>query len=511
MRIHGLISLQSLSAKKGYGRHPRLWLDVQQHENLCRAYFKDVWKSKRAIKVAADAALSVVPSLASTQKAVDLSQGDAKFAKEVLEKMGCKVRETETTGQVKARGGYGDCDGCVLDCDHDCCCCEWIIASWHDWSGGMTQWNAPGVKEKYDIASQVGGIVKIVGKPETLQDTSLSTTLRALVGKLPNVKPFISINMGGACQMSRILNTTLTPVSHPLLPNKAAPGQLSFKETQKALHLLGLLPAKKFYLFGTPIGHSMSPTLHNTAFKLLGLPHNYELLETKDVGEEIKVAISEPDFGGASVTIPFKLDVIPLLDRLMDEAEKIGAVNTIIPKTVTNADGGSGKVLQGSVGLVIEAGGTARVAIYALNSLGVGTVYVYNRTKRKAEELVEQALGGDKTLKVVDVPASATTTASSPSPSPSNDSTAVAAGVALPKSLFDYRDGPAVVVDMAYKPEETRLLRLAKESGSSNWVGVPGVEVLLEQGHVQFELWTGRKCPKEQVGTTVLTRYRAQA
>ncbi|KAJ2933109.1 hypothetical protein H1R20_g3982, partial [Candolleomyces eurysporus] len=430
-----------------------------------------------------------------------------------------------------------------------------IIASWHDWSGGM-KWNAPGVKEKYDIASRVGDIVKIVGKAETLQDNFALYDFAASVGKLPGAKPLIAINMGGEGQMSRILNTTLTPVSHPLLPNKAAPGQLSFKQIQQALHLLGLLPAKKFYLFGTPIGHSMSPTLHNTGFTLLGLPHNYELLETKDVGEEIKVAISEPDFGGASVTIPFKLDVIPLLDRLTDAAEKIGAVNTIIPKTVTNADGGSGKVLvgdntdwlgirasitqrlsasdiqrqQGSAGLVIGAGGTARAAIYALKSLGVGTVYVYNRTKRKAEELVEQAFGGDKTLKVVDdleglaretggtlniivstVPASATTTASPPSPPPTNDSIAVAAGVALPKSLFDHRDGPAVVVDMAYKPEETPLLRLAKESGSSNWVGVPGVEVLLEQGYVQFELWTGRKCPKEQVGTTVLTRYRAQA
>ncbi|KAJ2920709.1 hypothetical protein H1R20_g16383, partial [Candolleomyces eurysporus] len=445
MRIHELIRSQSLSAKKGYGRHPRLWLDVQQHENLFQAYFKDVWKSKRAIKVAADAALSVVPSLASTQKAVDSSQGDAKFAKEVLERLA-------------------------------------------------------GHFALYDFA--------------------------ASVGKLPNAQPFISINMGGEGQMSRILNTNLTPVSHPLLPNKAAPGQLSFKEIQQALHLLGLLPAKKFYLLGTPIGHSMSPTLHNTAFKLLGLPHNYELLETKDVGEEIKVAISEPDFGGASVTIPFKLDVIPLLDRLMDAAEKIGAVSTIIPETVTNADGGSGKVLVGdnTDWLGLEPALPKGFRLLISNDSKGPWAWLSERVDE------EEGGGVDKTLKVVDdleglaretgetlniivstVPASATTTASSPSPSPSNNSTAVAAGVTLPKSLFDYRDGPAVVVDMAYKPEETPLLRLAKESGSSNWVWVPGVEVSLEQGYVQFELWTGRKCPKEQLGTTVLTRYRAQA
>ncbi len=88
------------------------------------------------------------------------------------------------------------------------------------------------------------------------------------------------------------LNSTFTPVTHALLPTKAAPGQLSFAQIQTALHLLGQLPAQRFFLFGTPITHSMSPTLHNTAFEALSLPHKYELLETQTVGDEIKDAIS---------------------------------------------------------------------------------------------------------------------------------------------------------------------------------------------------------------------------
>ncbi|KAI0749039.1 hypothetical protein C8Q74DRAFT_1394706 [Fomes fomentarius] len=87
------------------------------------------------------------------------------------------------------------------------------------------------------------------------------------------------------------LNSTFTPVTHALLPTKAAPGQLSFARIQTALHLLGQLPAQQFFLFGTPIAHSMSPTLHNTAFEALGLPHKYELLETQTAGDEIKAAI----------------------------------------------------------------------------------------------------------------------------------------------------------------------------------------------------------------------------
>jgi len=132
-------------------------------------------------------------------------------------------------------------------------------------------------------------------------------------------------------KLSRILNSTFSPVSHPLLPSKAAPGQLSLAQIQNALHLVGQLPARRFYSFGNPIACSKSPTMHNTGFEVLGLPHKYELLQTNAVGDEIRAAITAPDFGGASVTIPFKLDVMPLLNKLPPAARAIGAVNTIIP------------------------------------------------------------------------------------------------------------------------------------------------------------------------------------
>ncbi|KAF9471493.1 hypothetical protein BDN70DRAFT_938911 [Pholiota conissans] len=202
------------------------------------------------------------------------------------------------------------------------------------------------VKEKYEQASKLGDIIKIVGKASTIQDNfALYDFISAATSK-PRAKHIIAINMSVEGQTSRILNSTFSPVSHPLLPNKAAPGQLSFRQIQQALHLMGLLPSRKFYLFGTPISQSMLPSLHNTAFDVLGLPHEYQLLETQDVGEKIKVVITAPDFGGASVTIPYKLDVIPLLDKLTPAAEAIGAVNTIIPQ-ISSKQGGSSRVLIG--------------------------------------------------------------------------------------------------------------------------------------------------------------------
>lgn len=403
-----------------------------------------------------------------------------------------------------------------------------IIASWHDWSGKM-KWNGATVKEKYAIADRYGDIVKIVGKANSIRDNFELFNFVERMNTQPGAKPFLAINMGGEGQMSRILNTTFTPVSHPLQPAKAAPGQLSFAQIQNALHLIGQLPARQFYLFGTPIAYSMSPSIHNTSFKLLGLPHVYELLETKEVGEEIKVAITAPDFGGASVTIPHKLDIIPLLDKLSPAAELIGAVNTIVP--MTTGEDGAGRILYGDntdwlgiraaisshiaigdihAALVIGGGGTARAAIYALESLKAQKIYIYNRTRKTAQELVDTF--PDANVQILDrlgvwpsgteppnvivstVPAYVTTT------------TEELRHLHLPSSLFNYRKGPSVVVDMAYKPADTPLLTLARAT-ASNWVTVPGLEALLEQGFCQFALWTERKCPRNYVSKHVWEKY----
>ncbi|EMD32442.1 hypothetical protein CERSUDRAFT_161831 [Gelatoporia subvermispora B] len=402
-----------------------------------------------------------------------------------------------------------------------------IVASWHDWSGNMA-WDGKVVEAKYRIAHAFGDIVKLVGKANELDDSLALYRFVQRMRASSDAKPIIAINMGTEGQLSRILNSTFSPVSHPLLPSKAAPGQLSFAQIQTALNLIGQLPARRFFLFGNPIKHSMSPTLHNTGFEILGLPHKYELLETETIGE-IKATLASSDFGGASVTIPFKLDVLPLLDALSPEAEAIGAVNTIIPQR--KADGSC--ILYGDntdwlgisrsirtamptsmkhpeAALVIGAGGTSRAAIYALHKLGVQRIYLFNRTRRSAEvlanafpdvevEILETlgtwpAGGPAPTIIVSTVPASATTT----DPSVKN-------ALYLPISMFESATG-GVVVDMAYKPAETPLLALAENQGDQ-WKTVKGVQVLLEQGYEQFQLWTGRRCPKATVAERVWSAY----
>ena len=126
-------------------------------------------------------------------------------------------------------------------------------------------------------------------------------TFRASLAAEP--VPLVALNMGAAGQLSRVLNQVLTPVTHADLPAKAAPGQLMVQEISEARHLLGMLPSRQFYLFGTPIAHSLSPLIHNTGFGLLGLPYTYALHECEAL-DEVAALIRAPDFGGASVTIP---------------------------------------------------------------------------------------------------------------------------------------------------------------------------------------------------------------
>ena len=416
-----------------------------------------------------------------------------------------------------------------------------IITSFHDWTGAIP-WDAPTMSATYGVASQFGDIVKLISKATSFTS---NPALQTFVAK-HTTKPLIAINMGEQGQLSRVLNTCFTPVTHPLLPSRAAPGQLAFTDIQRALHLCGLLPARRFYLFGTPIAHSMSPTLHNTAFEALGLPHTYSLLETPTIeDDQVKRAIREESFGGASVTIPFKLDVMTHLDGLSDAARAIGAVNTIVPRdgklfgentdylgivaSVRARAAWLGLTLgvdaEGDTALVIGAGGTARAAVFALKTLGMREVYLFNRTKAKAEAIsaafntVREVEGegededqghGTMRVRVVEtlgtwpsapprviistVPANAMTTSSKSTPG----------ATVLPATLFTAPTG--VVIDMTYKPAHTPLLQLASET-APGWRRVLGLEVLLEQGYLQFEMWTGRQCPREKVREQVLAKY----
>ncbi|WFD19787.1 hypothetical protein MCAP1_002023 [Malassezia caprae] len=394
-----------------------------------------------------------------------------------------------------------------------------IVASAHDTKGSVP-WTSAAMAQLYERGRARGDLVKLVGVARTVQDNVALEAFRAA----HDASVLIAINMQAAGQLSRVLNPLLTPVTHPSLPSKAAPGQLSVREIHAARHLLGLLPARRFALLGSPIAHSLSPLIHNTAFELLGLPHTYALHETATVEASVHALLRAPDFGGASVTIPHKVDILPLLDKLSPEAQAIGAVNTVVPhrdgeRLTLHGENTDWRAIYelaqrarpaARVALVIGAGGSARAALYAMHRLGAASILLYNRTYARAAEL---AASVPAEWRVQPLPALADAVAHGPDvivsnvPAAGTSLSPGSADIVLPADLLSPAGG--VAIDMAYRPEKTPLLTLVEQNPA--WHGVRGLEILLEQAFHQFRLWTGLPAPHGEVARAAWHAYHAQA
>ena len=160
-------------------------------------------------------------------------------------------------------------------------------------------------------------------------------------------------------------------------------------------------------LLGHPIGHSLSPTLHNSAFAAVGIDAHYDALDVSPEGlPDAVAAMREPACLGGNVTAPHKQAVLMLLDSVSEVASALRAVNTIVNGDGLlhgdNTDGAGLARWMSEVGidvrdqsaLVLGAGGAARAAVWALRGLGTARIKVLNRTLERAEALVRE-LGGE--------------------------------------------------------------------------------------------------------------------
>jgi shikimate-5-dehydrogenase len=278
---------------------------------------------------------------------------------------------------------------------------------------------------------------------------------------------------------------------------------------------------KQFFIFGHNISHSLSPTLHNAGFQELGLAHHYQIHESENVDQTVEQIINRPDFGGASVTFPHKLQIGKLLDSVSEQGRNIGAINTVIVQEANgqrtlhgeNTDWigikrcilkSGARGFASSSALVLGAGGAARAACYAIQTLGFHELIVVNRTLSKAEELASRFSGlktrafssleeadtaGDADIRLI--------VACVPADDLGEDK--------IPSGLFS-TTGDGVLVEMAYRPHVTGMMTVAQRS--SQWKVYRGVDVLEEQAYAQFELWTGRQAPVEVMRTAMQTKVK---
>lgn len=250
-------------------------------------------------------------------------------------------------------------------------------------------------------------------------------------------------------------------------------------------------------VLGYPVGHSRSPAMHSAALAELGLGEewSYEAIEVAPDAFEGRVrAMSGEGFAGANVTVPHKGAALSLADELSETAREIGAANTLVfangEVRAENTDAeGFLRSLPGSPAdkraLVLGAGGAARAIVWALLREGA-EVEVWNRTELRSQHLCEE-LGGE-TVAAPDQAAYGLIV----------NTTAVGLGGEDPFAelpLIAAAFAPSqTVVDMVYGGEPTALLRAADAAGATT---VDGIEILVQQGALSLETWTGRPAPLE--------------
>ena len=260
--------------------------------------------------------------------------------------------------------------------------------------------------------------------------------------------------------------------------------------------------APLYVVVGNPIGHSLSPVMHNSALAHSGLDGCYLALRVENIAAAVD-GIRGLGIRGASITIPHKIAVMEYLDEVDPMAADIGAVNTVINKDGVlhgyNSDCvGAVKALtekteiKGRDVAVIGAGGGARAIGFGLKQEG-GIVTIINRTRSRGEKLAQdlgcrfRPLGELKKL-----PYHIVVNATPVGMTPDVDSTPLAARLMAPEM---------VVMDMVYNPLQTRFLKAADRIGCTV---IDGVSMFVHQGAFQFELWTGKKAPLDIMRKVVL-------
>lgn len=262
-------------------------------------------------------------------------------------------------------------------------------------------------------------------------------------------------------------------------------------------------------LIGDPVAHSRSPALHNAAFAHLGIPACYELWPTPAADLPARIAgLRAAQILGANVTLPHKIAVLGLLDRLDPAATLIGAVNTIVraadgtlvgtntdaPACLASLREDAGYQPAGGSAVILGASGAARAAAVALAGAGIARLVVVNRTLEKAEQLLGDLLAATDTdpyLRALapddaDLPAAlaaADLIINATSVGWQADETPLAA---------EHIPANALVFDMIYRP--TRLLHDAAARAART---LDGAGMLVRQAALAFELWTNQPAPLE--------------
>ncbi len=345
--------------------------------------------------------------------------------------------------------------------------------------------------------------LKIVTTARTLAD---SLNLLDWLKEHADDGQLVAIAMGEAGILTRILSLRAgSAFTFAAAPDGAetAPGQMTARTLKDLYHIGELDQATRIYgVAGNPVSHSLSPLMQNTAFRRERMNAVYLPLKTESL-DDLLTLVRRLPVSGLSVTMPLKVQILPYLSKVDPLTAKLGACNTVRLGTDGKLVGFNTDVagvvrplekrmaLRGAKILVLGAGGAARAAVFGLAEKGA-EVHVWSRGNSKATELAREA--GVQAIERGEI---AKTTFDALINSTPCGMTGQEHPLPLKSEEWDAR----LVFDLVYNPLETPLLAEARRRGAAV---IQGVEMFVQQGVRQFELWTGKPAPEAEMQRVVL-------
>jgi 3-dehydroquinate dehydratase / shikimate dehydrogenase len=380
-----------------------------------------------------------------------------------------------------------------------------LILSYHDFRGTK---NLDETLEK--MRPYPADYYKVVSTATTLSD---NVSMIQFLGREGDNQSIIGVCMGEQGIISRVLGVRAGSVfTFAALGagEETAPGQISAQELRSIYRIDQVDAATRVYgVAGDPIGHSLSPAIMNAAFRRENVNAVYLGLHAKTLKDLLK-CVREVPIHGLSITMPYKEAILPYLDNTDSHTTKIGACNTVVRAQDGKLYGfntdTSGVVrplerrlstLQGAKILVLGAGGGARAAVFGLAERG-SEVFILNRSMEPAKKLARRAHArsikrADLKKHVFDVIINATP---------------VGMGNTKESPLQEKEINARYVFDMIYDPLETRLLQMAKQRGAQI---IPGIEMFVHQAARQFEIWSGKPAPQDEMLQVVMLALQERA
>jgi shikimate dehydrogenase len=272
-------------------------------------------------------------------------------------------------------------------------------------------------------------------------------------------------------------------------------------------------------LLGQPVAHSLSPALHNAAFRSVGIDARYEAwaVAPQALGEAV-ARLHSPDCLGANVTAPHKQAVVAYMDEVSAEVVALGVLNTIVNRAGrlvganTDARGLARWMRQAEIepadrpALVLGAGGAARAAVWALADLQASGVRVLNRTVARAQDVV---MSLQPYLPGVALSWGPLDEVARPAPTAWPvviNATSLGHHGAAPNLHPSCYSRGSVAIELAYNPPETGFMVAARQAGAR---AENGLGMLLHQAALAFEQWTGQPAPMAAYEAAVVQAQRA--